>query len=109
MPAPDPASCTQDLHRLADWLAAVGISTGRWNPPSIGIDTAGQLLVTAGDNPGRGRSEAAWAPADALQKEITALIQEKLKVKKRDAQAYAALIRSDASASQDARTNWRHK
>ena len=48
-------------------------------------------------------------PADALQKEITALIQEKLKVKKRDAQAYAALIRSDASASQDARTNWRHK
>ncbi len=48
-------------------------------------------------------------PADASQKEITARIQEKLKVGKRDAQAYAALIRSDASASQDARTNWRHK
>ena len=48
-------------------------------------------------------------PADASQKEITALIQEKLKVGKRNAQAYAALIRSDASASQDARTNWRNK
>ena len=48
-------------------------------------------------------------PADASQKEITARIQEKLKVGERDAQAYAALIRSDASASQDARTNWRHK
>ena len=44
-------------------------------------------------------------PADALQKEIAARIQEKLKVSKRDAQAYATLIRSDASASQDARTN----
>ena len=29
--------------------------------PCIGIETAGQLLVTAGDNPGRSRSEAAWA------------------------------------------------
>ena len=29
--------------------------------PCIGIETAGQLLVTAGDNPGRIRSEAAWA------------------------------------------------
>ena len=29
--------------------------------PCIGIETAGQLLVTAGDNPGRVRSEAAWA------------------------------------------------
>ena len=48
-------------------------------------------------------------PADALQKEIAARIQEKLKVGKRDAQAYATLIRSDASASQDARTNWRNK
>ena len=48
-------------------------------------------------------------PADALQKEIAARIQEKLKVSKRDAQAYATLIRSDASASQDARTNWRNK
>ena len=48
-------------------------------------------------------------PADASQKEITALIQEKLKVGKRNAQAYATLIRSDASASQDARTNWRKK
>ena len=66
MPAPDPASCTQDLHRLADWLAAVGISTGRWNPPSIGIDTAGQLLVTAGDNPGRRRSLASSGQPQAL-------------------------------------------
>ena len=49
------------------------------------------------------------APADASQKEITAQIQEKLKVSERDAQAYAALIRSDASASQDARTKWRNK
>ena len=48
-------------------------------------------------------------PADALQKEITALIEEKLKVTKRDAQAYATLIRSDASASTDARTKWRKK
>ena len=29
--------------------------------PCIGIETAGQLLVTAGDNPERLRSEAAWA------------------------------------------------
>jgi transposase len=29
--------------------------------PGIGIDTAGQLLVTAGDNPQRLRSEAAFA------------------------------------------------
>ncbi len=29
--------------------------------PCIGIETAGQLLVTAGDNPARLRSEAAWA------------------------------------------------
>ena len=29
--------------------------------PCIGIETAGQRLVTAGDNPGRIRSEAAWA------------------------------------------------
>ncbi len=29
--------------------------------PCIGIETAGQLLVTAGDNPDRLRSEAAWA------------------------------------------------
>ena len=29
--------------------------------PCIGVETAGQLLVTAGDNPGRVRSEAAWA------------------------------------------------
>ena len=48
-------------------------------------------------------------PADALQKEITALIEEKLKVSKRDAQAYAALIRSDASASQDRRATRRRK
>ena len=48
-------------------------------------------------------------PADASQKEITALIQEKLKVGKRNAQAYAALIRSDASASKDGRTTWRNK
>ena len=27
----------------------------------VGIETAGQLLVTAGDNPDRPRSEAAWA------------------------------------------------
>ena len=27
----------------------------------VGIDTAAELLVTAGDNPGRLRSEAAWA------------------------------------------------
>ena len=44
-------------------------------------------------------------PAGASQKEVTALIQEKLEVGERDAQAYATLIRSDASASQDARTN----
>ena len=48
-------------------------------------------------------------PAGASQKEVTALIQEKLKVSERDAQAYATLIRSDASASQDARTKWRNK
>ena len=48
-------------------------------------------------------------PAGASQKEVTALIQEKLEVGERDAQAYATLIRSDASASQDARTNWRDK
>jgi transposase len=29
--------------------------------PGIGLDTAGQLLVTAGDNPGRLGSEAAFA------------------------------------------------
>jgi transposase len=29
--------------------------------PGVGVDTAGQLLVTAGDNPGRLRSEAAFA------------------------------------------------
>jgi len=29
--------------------------------PCIGIETAGQLLVTAGDNPDRLRTEAAWA------------------------------------------------
>jgi transposase len=29
--------------------------------PGVGIDTAGQLLVTAGDNPQRLRSEAAFA------------------------------------------------
>jgi len=29
--------------------------------PGIGVDTAGQLLVTAGDNPQRLRSEAAFA------------------------------------------------
>jgi transposase len=29
--------------------------------PGIGVDTAGQLLVTAGDNPERLRSEAAFA------------------------------------------------
>jgi transposase len=29
--------------------------------PCIGIETAGQFLVTAGDNPERLRSEAAWA------------------------------------------------
>jgi transposase len=29
--------------------------------PGIGVDTAGQLLVTAGDNPDRLRSEAAFA------------------------------------------------
>jgi transposase len=29
--------------------------------PGVGIDTAATLLVTAGDNPGRLRSEAAWA------------------------------------------------
>jgi transposase len=27
----------------------------------VGVDTAATLLVTAGDNPGRTRSEAAWA------------------------------------------------
>ena len=48
-------------------------------------------------------------PAGASQKEVTALIQEKLEVGPRDAQAYATLIRSDASASQDARTKWRNK
>ena len=48
-------------------------------------------------------------PADASQKEITALIQEKLKVGKRNAQAYAALIRSDSSASRDGRATWRNK
>ena len=30
--------------------------------PGVGVDTAGQLLVTAGDNPQRLRSEAAFAP-----------------------------------------------
>jgi transposase len=29
--------------------------------PGVGVDTAGQLLVTAGDNPDRLRSEAAFA------------------------------------------------
>jgi len=29
--------------------------------PGIGVDTAGQLLVTAGDNPGRLRSERSFA------------------------------------------------
>jgi transposase len=29
--------------------------------PGVGVDTAGQLLVTAGDNPQRLRSEAAFA------------------------------------------------
>ena len=47
--------------------------------------------------------------AGTSQKEVTALIQEKLEVGPRDAQAYASLIRSDASASQDARTKWRNK
>ena len=48
-------------------------------------------------------------PAGASQKEVTALIQEKLKVSERDAQAYASLIRSDASASQDMRATRRRK
>src|SRR4029450_8070426 len=30
--------------------------------PGVGVETAGQLLVTAGDNPHRLRSEAAFAP-----------------------------------------------
>jgi len=30
--------------------------------PGVGVDTAGQLLVTAGDNPGRLRSERSFAP-----------------------------------------------
>ena len=47
--------------------------------------------------------------AGTSQKEVTAQIQEKLKVGKRNAQAYAALIRSDASVSKDARTKWRNK
>jgi transposase len=29
--------------------------------PGVGVDTAGQLLVTAGDNPGRLRSERSFA------------------------------------------------
>ena len=47
--------------------------------------------------------------AGTSQKEVTAQIREKLKVSERDAQAYAALIRSDASASQDMRATRRRK
>ena len=47
-------------------------------------------------------------PANLSQKEIAGLIQEKLRVSVRDAQAYASLIRSDEAVSQDKRaTRWR--
>jgi transposase len=49
-----------DLDELIEPLV-VELGTHLLARPCIGIETAGQLLVTAGDNPDRLRSEAAWA------------------------------------------------
>jgi transposase len=45
--------------RLAELVAATAPSLLELH--GVGVDTAATLLVTAGDNPGRLRSEAAWA------------------------------------------------
>ena len=58
----------------------------------VGVDTAASLLVTAGDNPGRLRSEAAWAhlcgtaPIPASSGKVT-----RYRLNRGDRQANAAL------------------
>ncbi|MGH9119563.1 MAG: hypothetical protein ACRD0A_17300 [Acidimicrobiales bacterium] len=49
-----------DLDELIEPLVA-DLGARLLHRPCIGVETAGQLLVTAGDNPERLRSEAAWA------------------------------------------------
>jgi transposase len=49
-----------DLDDLIEPLVC-DVGAGLLERPCIGIETAGQLLVTAGGNPQRLRSEAAWA------------------------------------------------
>lgn len=49
-----------DLDELIEPLVA-DLGARLLQRPCIGIETAGQLLVTAGENPQRLRSEAAWA------------------------------------------------
>jgi transposase len=53
------AELTQLDHQLQDLVAAAAPTLVAL--PGVGVDTAGQLLVTAGDNPQRLRSEAAFA------------------------------------------------
>jgi transposase len=53
------AELTQLDHQLQDLVAAAAPTLVAL--PGVGVDTAGQLLVTAGDNPHRLRSEAAFA------------------------------------------------
>jgi len=52
-----------ELDQLDSQLQALvaSVAPTLWALPGIGVDTAGQLLVTAGDNPQRLRSEAAFA------------------------------------------------
>ena len=61
----------QPVHDQAAWPSSTSstASSRRWSPqppqpwspcPGVGVQTAGQLLVTVGDNPQRLRSEAAF-------------------------------------------------
>lgn len=54
---------TQDIAELDELLAPLvaALNPTLLSRPGIGVDAAGQLLVTAGDNPDRLRSEAAFA------------------------------------------------
>jgi transposase len=54
---------TRGYARLATWAESFGMAVAPQliALPGVGVDTAGQLLVTAGDNPQRLHSEAAFA------------------------------------------------
>lgn len=62
-PAPRIAGLNDEIVDLDDLIAPLVTTLGPalLKRPCIGLETAGQLLVTAGDNPERLRSEAAWA------------------------------------------------